>query len=162
MFVQQINRCPRGQGGKGMFNRLFLCSANCKPDRLISIGAYHHKKMLDLKRHDGISLCLHLGNTVNGLELFQELYLGTVSAVFEVTPLGSIEAGDDLEIQTTAADDALDALDAVDRFDGGKGVGKQLLSGSQRGLVSVGGPLYIYFCSESNGFRKKKSANGMG
>jgi len=118
--------------------------------------------MLDLKRHDGISLRLHLGNAVNGLELFQELHLGTVSAAFEVTPLGSIEAGNDLEIQTTAADDALDALDTVDRFDGGEGVGQQLLSGGQRGLVSVGRPLFMLaICSESSGFRKKKSANGM-
>ena len=101
------------------------------------------KKMLDLKRHDGICLRLHLGNAVNGLELIQEPHLRTVSAAFEVTPFGSIEAGNDLEIQTTAADDALDALDTVDRFDGGEGVGKQLLSGNQRGLVSVGRPLFM-------------------
>mmetsp|Transcript_137267 Transcript_137267/g.238717 ORF Transcript_137267/g.238717 Transcript_137267/m.238717 type:complete len:429 (-) Transcript_137267:232-1518(-) len=88
----------------------------------------------------GVHLGLHLGDALNGGQLGQELRLGREFCILPgAEPVGG-DAGDHLEVQAPAADDALH-LHALHPLQGGLVLLQHLLCSNQTGLVIFSGPL---------------------
>ena len=93
--------------------------------------------ILDL--HIGNGLCLHLRNTIDGLELLKELGLGGMAGLLPSTEILKRHSDHELEIKARSTHQTVD-LDAVgDSLDGGKVLVNDLgdlLEGLRGGLVA--------------------------
>ena len=95
-----------------------------------------------LHRHKGISLSLDGRDTIDRLQLGQEGFFGRELRTLPRFPFFSGREGrDDLEVQATAANHAVDTLHAVDRLQFLQDVVQGALGELQRLLVVVGRPL---------------------
>ena len=103
---------------------------------------------LKLDRHEGVGLGLDHGHAVDLLDFLQKGFLRGVAGLFPVAVLGFGKSDDDLEVQASTADDALNALDAVDGLDLGLGLVEDLLELGQAFLVVVGRPLAAPFAGD--------------